>query len=333
MNALNIGIVGLGLMGERHVRVYDKMPLVKVYAVCDANEARAREMAERFGAKMYTDLEQMMQDPELTAVDIVLPDNMHRHAVEVAVKYGKHIMIEKPMACELEDAQKMYEVLKDYDKTFMIGHILRFDPRYSMAREAVQAGKVGDVVSVYARRNSPIDGPRHYRGATDLSTHVMVHDIDAIQWILNSKIRTVFAKASDRVLAEIGMTDCIHTMFTTDSGAIGTIEACWILPSSSPTSIDDRLEIIGSDAVVYTENCGNGFELITADKVDATDSRHWPELNGDLSGALYEELTDFVRCALGEKTSCITAEEGLYIVKIVDAIARSIREGREITIE
>ena len=136
MNALNIGIVGLGLMGERHVRVYDKMPLVKVYAVCDANEARAREMAERFGAKMYTDLEQMMQDPELTAVDIDLPDNMHRHAVEVAVKYGKHIMIEKPMACELEDAQKMYEVLKDYDKTFMIGHILRFDPRYSMAREA-----------------------------------------------------------------------------------------------------------------------------------------------------------------------------------------------------
>lgn len=332
MNALNIGIIGLGLMGERHVRVYNKMPLVNVYAVCDANEARAREMADRYGAKAYTDLERMLADPELTAVDIVLPDNMHRHAVELAVQYGKHIMIEKPMACTVEDAEKMYEVLKDYDKTFMIGHILRFDSRYSTAREAVRSGQVGDVVSVYVRRNSPIDGPRHYRGATDIDTHVMVHDIDAIQWILGSKIRTVFARSSNRVLGEIGMTDCIHTIFTTDSGAMGTIEACWILPTSSPTSIDDLLEIIGSKAVVYTSNCGTGVTVVDAARVDAPDLRHWPELNGDLSGALYEELTDFVRCVLGEKTSCITAEEGLYIVKVVNAIRESIRTKSEVTI-
>lgn len=72
MNSLNIGIVGLGLMGERHVRVYDKMPLVNVYAVCDANEARAKAMAERFGAKAYTDLEQMMQDPVATITSLSL---------------------------------------------------------------------------------------------------------------------------------------------------------------------------------------------------------------------------------------------------------------------
>lgn len=333
MGAVNIGIVGLGLMGERHVQAFDKMPLINVYAVCDASRERAEVMGEKYHAKCFTDLEEMLKDPELTAVDIVLPDNIHRHAIELAVRYRKHIMVEKPMACTLEDAKAIYEVTRDYDRTFMIGHILRFDPRYSAARDAVRSGQLGDVISVYARRNSPVTGPRHYHGASDLSTHVMVHDIDAIQWIMDSKIKTVFSKASKKVLADLQMTDCIHTLFTAENGALGTIEACWILPETTPSSIDDQLELIGSKAAVYTDSCGDGLQIIDRQRADAPDSRHWPDLNGGLSGALYEELTDFVRCVSGQKQSIISAEDGLSVVKVVDAIERSILEGREITIE
>lgn len=331
--AVKIGVAGLGMMGERHVRVYDKMPVVELYALCDANPERAHAMAEKYGTKCYTSVEEMLQDPQLDAVDIVLPDRLHRDAILLAAKYGKHIMVEKPMASTIEDAKIIADTLRGYDKTFMIGQILRFDPRYSMAREAVQAGKLGIPVSVYARRNSHIIGPRHYNGATNLVPHVMVHDIDAIQWILGEKIKTVYAKASDHIFHDKGMLDCVQCMFTTQSGLFGQLEACWILPEVSITSIDDQLEIIGTESTVYTKNCGEGFMLLDERKADAVDSRHWPDVNGGVSGALYEELTEFIRCVEGVKTSMISADDGLYLIKVVAAIERSIQEGREITID
>lgn len=332
-SGVKVGVAGLGVMGERHVRVYDKMPVVELYALCDANAERAREMSEEYGTKCYTDVEEMLKDPELDAIDIVLPDRLHRDAILLAAKYGKHILVEKPMASTVEDAQIIADALKGYDKTFMIGQILRFDPRYSMAREAVQSGKLGTPVSVYARRNSHVVGPRHYNGATNLVPHVMVHDIDAVQWILGERIKTVYAKASDKVFGHKNMMDCVQFMFTTESGLFGQMEACWILPEVSITSIDDQMEIIGTESTVYTKNCGEGFMLLDERKADAVDSRHWPDLNGGVGGALYEELTEFIRCAESGKKSIISAEEGLYLIKVVEAVEESIRAGREIVIE
>lgn len=332
-NGVKVGVAGLGMMGERHVRVFDKMPVVELYALCDANAERAKELSERYGTKCYTNVEEMLKDPELDAIDIVLPDRLHRDAILMAAKYGKHIMVEKPMASTVEDAQIIADALRDYDKTFMIGQILRFDPRYSMAREAVQSGKLGTPVSVYARRNSHIIGPKHYNGATDLVPHVMVHDIDAIQWILGERIKTVYAKASDKIFHDKGMKDCVQFMFTTESGLFGQMEACWILPEVSITSIDDQLEIIGTESTVYTKNCGEGFMLLDERKADAVDSRHWPDLNGGVAGALYEELTEFVRCVEGGKASMISADDGLYLIKVVEAVEESIRLGKEVTIE
>ncbi len=333
MKSLKIGVVGLGLMGERHVRVYDKMPLIELYALCDANEARAKEQSERYGTKCFTDLEEMLRDPELDSVDICLPDNLHLRAIELAVLYRKHIMVEKPMACVLSEAKTIYELTKEYDKTFMIGHILRFDPRYSGAKEAVESGNLGDVVSLYARRNSPITGPFHYRGATDLSMHVMVHDIDAVQWIVGSQIRSVYAKASNKVLGQYGMTDAIHALVTFENGLNGCLEACWVLPTTLPESIDDKLEIIGTKGVLYTDSCGSGLMVVDGLRADAPDSRHWPDVNGGVSGALYEELTAFINCIVRGEKSIITPLDGLSTIQVVDAIERSIREGGEIIVE
>ena len=96
--------------------------------------------------------------------------------------------------------------------------------------------------------------------------------------------------------------------------------------------IDDQLEIIGTESPVYTKNCGEGFMLLDERKADAIDSRHWPDLNGGVAGALYEELTEFVRCVESGKESIISAEDGLYLIKVVEAVEESIRLGKEITI-
>jgi UDP-N-acetylglucosamine 3-dehydrogenase len=332
MKTIKVGSVGLGLMGERHACGYDKMPLVELAAVCDVSETRAKAVSSRFGSACYTDFETMLKNEELDAVDIALPDNMHLGAVELAVKYNKHILLEKPMASTLSDAEKIYALTRDYNKTFMIGYILRFDPRYAGAKETVSSGRIGEGVSFYARRNSPIAGPLHYKGFTDLSMHVMVHDIDALQWIFNSRIVSVFAKGSNRVLKEYSMTDCIQALVTLENGVSGCIEACWILPEALAGSIDDKLEIIGTKGVIYTDSCDKGITVVDQKRMDEPDSRHWPALHGAVSGDLYEELTSFINCVCRGKPSIITSMDGLSAIKAVDAIERSVKTGSEITI-
>ena len=92
-NGVKIGVAGLGKMGERHVRVFDKMPVVELYALCDVNAERAKEMSELYGTKYYTSVEDMIKDPELDAIDIVLPDRLHRDAILLAAKYGKQRLV------------------------------------------------------------------------------------------------------------------------------------------------------------------------------------------------------------------------------------------------
>lgn len=333
MDALKIGVVGLGLQGQRHARGFYKMPLVQLAGVCDINRERGEALAKELGSTYYSDLQDMLDNSGIDAIDISLPDNMHLEAIRASIKAGKHILVEKPMASKLEDCREICKLLEGYDKVFTIGHILRFDARYAGARQAVADGKIGRPTTFYTRRNSPIAGPLHYKGFTDLSMHVMVHDIDAMQWILDSRIVSVFAKKSGCRLAEYNMTDSITALMTFENGTVGAMEACWILPNAVAGSIDDKMEIIGTEGVIYTDSCDKGITIVDQSRQDAPDSRHWPDLNGEVSGALYEELTDFVNCIIRGKPSMITPQDGLSTIQVVTAIECSIREGREITVE
>ena len=143
---------------------------------------------------MYKDYKELLKDTAIEALSIVLPDNLHREAVELAVQAGKHILLEKPLAKELEDGKALYEITKDYDKVFTTGFLLRFDPRFAMIKERLDSNELGDIIHCYVRRNSPIIGPRRYIGASDLSMHVMINDIDYINWWMDCQPVKVFAK-------------------------------------------------------------------------------------------------------------------------------------------
>lgn len=132
---IKVGVIGVGQMGQYHAEIYQKLPQVELVAICEYNDERRAEMAEKFQCKAYKDYHELLANTEIEAVSIVLPDNMHRDCVEEAVKYKKHILLEKPLAKELEDGKAMYELTKDYDKVFTVGFLLRFDPRFNMIKQ------------------------------------------------------------------------------------------------------------------------------------------------------------------------------------------------------
>ena len=153
---IKVGVIGFGQMGQVHAGIYNKLPGVELAAVCEYNDERRALAEQKYGCRTYKEYQDLLEDPEIEAVSIVLPDNMHRGAVECAVKNHKHILLEKPLAKELADGEAMYALLKDYDKVFSLGFLLRFDPRFNMIKQRLDSGELGDIIHMYCRRNSPI---------------------------------------------------------------------------------------------------------------------------------------------------------------------------------
>lgn len=333
MSKIKVGVIGVGQMGTLHAQIYQKMPQVELVALCEFNDIRRAELEQEFkDATLYKEYKEMLKNPEVEAVSIVLPDNMHREAVELAVKEKKHILLEKPLAKELEDGQAMYEITKDYDKVFTTGFLLRYDPRFAMIKERLISGELGDIIHCYVRRNSPIIGPRRYIGASDLSMHVMIHDIDYINWWMDCQPVKVYAKNRSVLLKENGMNDVIYALVTYENGAIACMEACWTLPENSPTMIDDKVELVGTKGVAYVDSCDQGVRFISEKGIQYPDSRHWYYVNGEVCGDLAEEVMAFVNNIVNQTKSIITPKQSLDALRVVDAIERSIKEGIEVNL-
>lgn len=333
MSKIKVGVIGVGQMGTYHAQIYQKLPQVDLVALCEFQDERRAQLVDEFpGTKLYKDYKEMLADPEIEAVSIVLPDNMHREAVELAVKHEKHILLEKPLAKELEDGKAMYEITKNYDKVFTTGFLLRFDPRFAMIKERLDSGELGDIIHCYVRRNSPIIGPRRYIGASDLSMHVMIHDIDYINWWMDCQPVKVFAKNRSVLLKENGMNDVIYAIVTYENGAVACMEACWTLPENSPTIIDDKVELVGTNGVAYVDSCDQGIRFVTGKGVQYPDSRHWYYVNGEVCGDLAEEVMAFINNVANNTKSIITPKQSYDALRVVDAIERSIKEEKEVTL-
>lgn len=320
----------MGQMGTYHAQVYQKLPLVELVAICEYNDNRREKVKEQFGCKAYKDYRELLADPEIDAVSIVLPDNIHRECVEAAVANKKHILLEKPLAKTLEDGKALYDITKDYDKVFTVGFLLRFDPRFNMVKQALDQGELGEIIHLYCRRNSPIIGPKRYIGASDLSMHVMIHDIDYINWYMGCEPVKVFAKGRSVLLEEHGMKDVIYAIVTYENGAIACLEACWVLPENSPTIIDDKVELVGTKGVAYVDSCDHGVRFVSNKQITYPDSRHWYYTNGEVAGDLAEEIMAFINNIVNGTKSIITPKAAFDSLRVVDAIERSMKEDKEV---
>ena len=331
MAEIRVGLVGLGQMGLHHARVYAKMAGVRILAVCDAHEETRALGEQEFNCTGCTDYAELLQNPEIDAVSITLPDNCHLHATKLAVENGKHVLLEKPIATDLAEGREICELAEKSDKVFMVGHLLRYDPRFYAVKEAIDSGEMGELIHIYCRRNSPIRGVWRYFGISDLSMHVMIHDIDCVNWYFGEPPQKVYAKSRSVLLKEHNMDDVIYALLTYPNGGLVCLEACWTLPENSPTVIDDRLELVGTKGTAYIDPCDVGVRFISKERLLYPDSRHWPYVDGAPSGALNAEITGFISSINGVGKPLITAREAYDALRVVDAIERSLAEGVEVS--
>ena len=190
----------------------------------------------------------------------------------------------------------------------MVGHICRFNPRYAAAKTAIAEGKIGKIVSMYARRNIPA-----WVGADVLPKIGPiigdgVHDTDLMLWYSGAKVVSAYAQSLN--VRGFEHPDLGWTMYRFDTGAIGVLENVWFLPDKTAFQIDERMEIIGTEGSIHIHEVHPNFSVCTKDGWTSPDTTYWPQLHGARAGALRDELAYFANCvAQGERPSVITPEE------------------------
>lgn len=322
MAEVKVGVIGVGGMGGQHARIFSEMPDVELFALADLNKKCLNEQAEKFGVEnTFEDYHNLIQLDELDIVDICIPDELHYNPVMDTLEAGKHIFLEKPLATDLDEARKIVAASKNYNTKFMVGYLLRFDPRYIQVKKAIDNGELGEIIYLVTHRNSPYtEGPERYKSGTSLTMHVVVHDLDLIHWYLKSDIKNISAEAVSKMLVDKDMKDAASAVIKFEDDTIASINYSWVLPEKSPTLLDARLEIVGTKGTAYVgAKFHDGVMIIKNDGIHSPVLLS-PEINGKLKGALYEELRAFVDCVKKDEVVPIPPEEAIKSVITANSI-------------
>ena len=200
MKKLKVGIIGVGRLGYEHAcNLANRVPAAELVAICDANYARAKEVAEELGVKaVYDDPEKMCANPEVEAVAIVTNTASHVEMIKIAMDAGKHVFCDKPLSDTVEKCLEAEKIIEAHPElTFMLGFMRRYDKSYQLAKEKMDRGDIGDVILVRCYSQDPISiiegtleyAPRSGGQFIDMN----IHDIDLIRWLTDSEPKKLWA--------------------------------------------------------------------------------------------------------------------------------------------
>lgn len=340
MSQAGFGVIGTGIVGGAwHAHVYHHMPRASLVAVCDLNEARAREIAEKYGRPhVYTDYGELLARPDIAAVSIATPDFAHREIAVAAAEAGKHILVEKPLATTVEDAEAILAAVEKAGVKLMVDFHNRANPAFVTARQALRNGDLGELKYIYARLSNTTFVPTQmlpWASRSSALWFLASHTLDLSCWLLEDRPRRVYAVSRSGLLREKGIdTQDFHVAIVEfKRGGVATLENSWILPETEPNVFNMKLELLGSDGAMYINTSDNRtVEKFTRDAVSLPDTLGFT-LDADsarLSGFVLEAIARFVDAVVDDAPVLATGEEAALVTRVLCAIEESARTGQPV---
>ncbi len=338
---IGIGIIGAGFMGLLHARALAQLPGVRIAAVSDPLLADPPKLpGQEQPLRLYREHRDLLAREDLQAVVIASPETLHRQAVEDAARAGRHILLEKPIATTLEDADAIIAAAERHKVKLMLAHILRYDVRYAQIKAAVEQGVIGRPLVCYARRNATIQEARRLKGRVEVEEYISVHDLDQVLWYFQDRAVKVSAEiARGPVMQELGVHDYIWITIRFAGGGLAVVETGWGLseaigrwkrPSTWGGFGDVCLELIGEKGSLYLDYRPMTLAAVDEEGWKFPDTLHWPQLHGEVVGDLLDEDRYFLRVLRGEAPLISTGQDGRAALEIVLAAMRSWREDKPI---
>ena len=328
MKQFHAALVGCGLFGESHLSALRAVPGVCVNAVYDVDRARAAALAAKYQVPVTAaSLDALLAEP-VDVVHVATPEDRHREPVTTALRAGKDVLVEKPFATSIEDCDAMAEAARETGRTLMVGQLLRFDPRYSVLRDEIAAGRIGKVVSMNAKRGR-MRGGFHMYERTHPALCNCVHDIDIMLSIERSPV--VRVRGFERTIHSTRNPDWVMGILEFASGVIGEVQTNWLLPDAAGIGLDDALQVTGESGTASLSLQPAGLSIWSGSGYSAPDAGYETRMYGAAHGALLNELLYFYRCLReGLPTTAITLGEATNTMRTALALVESARTGRDV---
>ena len=315
MKKLGTAVIGTGFWGKNHARVYSELESTELVAICDVSRERAKAVANQFGVKAYTSSSRMLKNEKIEALSVCTWSTKLAEEALKALRAGKHVLVEKPMATYTKQAEKLLEVAEENDLHLTVGFLMRFIPGLQHIREAVESKKIGKLVCATARRVS--QWPERI-GDVGVVKDTAIHDIDVMRFISGEDPIGVYAKTGS--MKHRKFEDYAQIMLTYEDGKSAFIESNWLTPYKTRT-----LTVTGSDAIMRLDYMTQ--ELWIEDPKENLQPRYpWQE-------PLKCELQHFADCITEKKKPLITGVDGLKALQIAEAALRSSAKNRAIKLK
>jgi predicted dehydrogenase len=330
MEKVRFGLIGTGTWGNVHAETYSTYYRASLAAVCDVDETRARKAADRWGARrVYTDYREMLRDPDVDAVAVATPDFAHREPIVAAARAGKHIIVEKPLATTCEDLDQIAEAVTKAGVKLMVDFHNRWAPPIVVARNDIENGVIGDIVSAYLRLNNTLYVPLKmlsWSAKSSILWFLGSHTVDTLRFLLRDEVARVFSVSRSGVLRAKGVDvpDLYQTILEFGGGPVATIENHWIMPDTSPGYNDFKISVVGSKGMFNMDLTHNQMiERYLEDRCDRPDVLDAPLIHGRHVGFVYESIRHFVDCVADDKPVAVTLDDGMRVSKVILAIMQS----------
>lgn len=269
MEPLNVGIIGTGWCGGIRAVTAANSPMVGSLHLAEINPERLEEVkAQTAAATATTDWEDLIADDEISVLMIsATPETLHHPMAKAALEAGKHVLLEKPMALTLEEADELIEIAEGKNLKFTIGYSQRFNSKQALVKRSLRDGTLGDPVSALVSRHITRSLGSKIGSRTKLSPAAMeaTHDIDFTLWCLEPRkpVRVYSQVAYGARKAEHGVPDTQVIVITMDDGVTVTIGAGWSLPPNYPNYSATWIEFLGTEGALMMDASHRDITLHT----------------------------------------------------------------------
>ena len=349
MKKLRIGMIGAGGIANVHMDAYKKLPNAEVVALCDTDAAKLKKTAEKYGiTHTYSSVADMIKNEQLDAADVCVWNCNHAKCSIEALNAGLHVLCEKPMAYSAAEAEQMLEAAKANNKLLMIGFVMRFSNEALISKDFIEGGYIGDIYhskATYLRRHG---APGGWFCNSELSgggpvIDLGVHVIDITRYLMgNPKPVSVYAVTQDKLKNRpylktdvawkpdnasdsdpYDVEDFATAIIRYDNGSTTLLETSYSLNGEACT----KRELFGTKGGIKIDDEFKLYTELNGYLADVTPNISNYKHGGEM---FQNEMAHFVDCALNGTPCNASAEDGITVMKILEAIYQSAKTGHEV---
>ena len=343
---LRVAVIGTGILGSRHARVFAEQSDCELVAVADLNPDRAEQVAQSHGARAFSDYAAMLKTVDVEAIAVATPDHLHCAPVVAALQAGKHVFMEKPLATTAQDARDIAAAATAATSAANTITMVNYSQRYVTdnvwIKQAIASGELGKpsfILSVkFDTRSVPTGMIASWAAQTSPIYFMSSHDLDLVHWFLGADPVEVFAHEVRGTLDAHGQPvhDGLNALIRFEDGVSANFHSSWIHPNTYPRIADGTLQIIGSEGALTYNARTRTAELFNArggQEVKFSGPHTADIVDGKITGAFTASLRHFVECCRAGSEPTTSPRRVLATAEAQAAAMQALSSGQPVRLK